>query len=316
MKKRSILLILAVILLAAFALGATGGVALSGGNADGETARQTQGNLIGVLVTTEPLDLFDFEAYFNDHAREILNGSGEIGMEEAQEYGGRLYAAYTEEPRGKYEFPDVEGFCHMSPRMKNAQGEYNAVFSDEVFDATNIGVKSTDAGDELTLEATIYACDDSNLRAFYINPVYQEESGAVYAVSGQGTSFGGELAGAHTTTLTDTKTVTENGETTELTSSMTITICYVPRTAETTITQFSAQGELLKRETFAPEEVPDAMEPEKDAAYLIVETSDVHGNVTRKLVDSGEDGLSTATPRADGICVQKWTELLWKKAAQ
>lgn len=311
MKKRSILLVLAVVLIAAFVLGATGVVALSSGSADAPE-RQEQGNLIGVLVTTEPLDLFDFEAYFNDHAEAILNG-GEIGMEEAQEYGGRLYASLEDR---RYVFADVEGFCTMAARMKGEQGEYTGVTSDPVLKETENNVIATDAGTAWTLATTIHVCDDSNLREFYVNPVYQEESGAVYVTGGQGTSMGGELAGSLTMTLTDTKRVTENGETTELTSSMTITISYVPRTAETTIAQFSARGELLKRETFALGDVPDAIETEKDAAYLIVETNDVHGDVTRKLVDSGENGLSSFVPREDGICVQKWTTLTWEEAAQ
>lgn len=52
--------------------------------------------LIGVYVTLEPLDLFDFEAYFNDHAKELLAGGGEIGPEDAAAYGGRLYAVQEE----------------------------------------------------------------------------------------------------------------------------------------------------------------------------------------------------------------------------
>lgn len=310
MKKRNILIVLAVLLLAAFALGASGAVTLFEGTHESE--RQAQGNLIGVLVTTEPLDLFDFEAYFNDHAQTILAG-GEISAEDADAYTGRLYASL--EGR-RYVFPDVDGFRYFVAEMEDDEGTYTSFTADDVFNAVKNAIHATDAGESVELEATIDVCDDSGLRAFYINPVYQEESGAVYTTSGHGTSMGGELTGSHTTTLTDTRSSTVNGETTELTSSVAITISYVPRTAETTISQFSARGELIRRETFALGEVPETIETEQDADYLIVETRDVYEDVTRKLVEREEGSLSTFVPRADGICEWRNTSLIWPQAAE
>ena len=43
-----------------------------------ETGRD---RLIGCFITTEHLDLFDFEAYFNDNAHKLVSG-GEINLEE------------------------------------------------------------------------------------------------------------------------------------------------------------------------------------------------------------------------------------------
>ena len=50
------------------------GCSLAREDAPEETGTDPGDKLIGAFVTTEHLDLFDFEAYLNDHLNEVLDG--------------------------------------------------------------------------------------------------------------------------------------------------------------------------------------------------------------------------------------------------
>ena len=53
--------------------------------------------LIGCFITTEHLDLFDFEAYFNDNAHKLVSG-GEITLDgDTAAYRNRIYAELYDE---------------------------------------------------------------------------------------------------------------------------------------------------------------------------------------------------------------------------
>ena len=68
MKNKIGIIILACVLVVSFVLGVTGAVTFakdeSTDNADGAS----KDRLIGVFITTEYLDLFDFDSYFQDNA--------------------------------------------------------------------------------------------------------------------------------------------------------------------------------------------------------------------------------------------------------
>lgn len=56
-----------------------------------DESAQMDDALVGVLVTTEYLDLFDFESYFMDNAGKLASGSS-IGPEESAKYSGAVWA--------------------------------------------------------------------------------------------------------------------------------------------------------------------------------------------------------------------------------
>ena len=56
-----------------------------------EHAAAEEDRMVGVLVTRKPLDLFDAEGYFRDHAGQIANG-GKISDADAQRYQNALFA--------------------------------------------------------------------------------------------------------------------------------------------------------------------------------------------------------------------------------
>lgn len=100
MKTNRIIIIFVCVVLAFFTLGATDVIHMA--NA---VTGDAEGRMIGVFVTTEPLDLFDIEGYFNDNAEKILSG-GEISESISEKYQDRLYAtlvekSYTNEETGE-----------------------------------------------------------------------------------------------------------------------------------------------------------------------------------------------------------------------
>lgn len=62
---------------------------------ESERTAAEEDRMVGVLVTREPLDLFDAEGYFRDHAGQITN-SGMISDADAQRYQNALFAEWSE----------------------------------------------------------------------------------------------------------------------------------------------------------------------------------------------------------------------------
>ena len=50
--------------------------------------------MVGVLITTQPLDLFDSEAYLSENASTILNG-GMIRADDAEKYSNALFTVFS-----------------------------------------------------------------------------------------------------------------------------------------------------------------------------------------------------------------------------
>lgn len=72
--------------------------------------------LVGVYITSEPLDLFDMEAYLEENLGAVING-GSVSSEDEIKYGGRGYAKLTKAPftedgmthtRYSYDFPELK----------------------------------------------------------------------------------------------------------------------------------------------------------------------------------------------------------------
>lgn len=95
MKNKLGIIILACVLVAAFILGATGAVTFAKDEPTENSDSASKDRLIGVFITTEHLDLFDFESYFQDNANKVLSG-GEISSSDSAPFQGRLYATKSE----------------------------------------------------------------------------------------------------------------------------------------------------------------------------------------------------------------------------
>ena len=150
--------------------------------------------LIGVFITTEYLDLFDFESYFQDNADKVLSG-GEISSSDSAPYEGKLYAILVDDPytnpetgetvtTKKYVFDGIEGIAYFSARYTDEESgmQYWGTGGDDAISDAHTGLHSTDAGDSIEMKGTIYVSTSKGSNVFYYNPVYQTVTGEVYAI--------------------------------------------------------------------------------------------------------------------------------------
>ncbi|SHN52126.1 hypothetical protein [Desulfitobacterium chlororespirans] len=281
--------------------------------------------LVGVFVTTEYLDLFDFAGYVEDNVRSLPGGpGGEIVPDGAGEkYQGRLYAELTKQiltdgvsghqvEREEYDFPGVEGIAYYSLRVPDSEeGEgYLTTGSDEGISDGHTSLHSSDGGNSVELEGTIYVPVGSG-RTYYFNSMYQSADGRVYVTSGSGMSSGGEQSegGAFTQTMKADYTMTENGTTVKDSISIQLSIRMMYPPEEIVILQMGADSTVVSRGEYHPEEVPDRIITEEETAYWIVETKkrDNSGKVlrTRAIYDREAEYLEAFFCREDGVCIKK-----------
>lgn len=322
MKRKSIIAVCCAVLLCALA-----GCQLAQESAG---PNPYEDRLVGVFLTTEYLDLFDFESYLNDNLAGF--SGGEIVMDgDAEKYQGRLYATLatrtltseeTDETieTEEYVFEGVEGIPYFSATVSatDEYGSYKTSISDPAISDGKMNLFYGDEANSTTLEGTVYVSPISRERTYYFNPVYQSADGSVYLVAGSGFMIGDWTASEgeqYAQTMDATYSVTENGETkTESTSvKLSISVMFAPE--KIVILQMDADSKRLSRMEYTPGELPQTFAPEPDAAYLVVETHkrDATGNVTvaRGIYGKDAESVETFFARADGVCVKRWTQIVW-----
>ena len=326
MKTKNFIVIIACIVLAAFALGATGTISLVSASESGEASSD---KLIGVLITRDPLDLFDSERYFNDNIDELVNG-GKISDSESANYQGRLYAAlvesgHTDEETGEtggrkeYVFEGIDGICYFVPQITDQFGTYWSSNCDEAISDGHIHLNSTDEGESIDIEGTIYVSTGADAGHFYYNPVYQAETGEVYAVSGNGMFSDNNMAGMSMShEIKEEQTSIIGDMTTSSGARIKITISYIDDPVKVSILQFDNENSLLTQMDYDPDKLPNTLQTQPGTQYIIVETTtfsqDQATHISRTLYQSVDETLFAFSCREDGICVKQWCEINWSKS--
>lgn len=328
MKTKNIIIIFVCIMLTAFVLGTTGIIQLV--NVSAKEA-DSPDKLIGVLITREYLDLFDSGQFLADNASRLAGG-GEISELESARYRGKLYASLVEtglidEERGEasdekeYVFEGVNGICYFAPRMTEQFGTYWSSSSDEAVTDGHIHFMSTDEGDSIAMEGTIYVSAGAGAGSFYFNPVYQTPAGEVYAVTGNGMSVADDessVAGMSMSyEIKENHSSAVGDVTTASGSEIKITISYMEEPVKVSILQFDSENTLLSQIDYSPDSLPGNLKTQPDTQYIIVETTALSRegtvNVTRDIYQSEDDNLSAFYCRGDGICVKQWCEIDWSR---
>lgn len=275
--------------------------------------QQSHDRLIGVFVTNEHLDLFDFEAYFNDHANELIPG-GEIVIENTDCYNQRIYANME---NGGCAFEGLDGILFasyafddgISKGYRNAPG--NKVSGHVTLDETENQVT-------LTMNGSIYISDKIGYVQFFYNPVRQDSEGRVYLTAGTGLSSnvteGTAMKNWHD--LSDDYTITVNGETQSYRADITIGVEAIVLPEQYTFYYMNENHLELGREVFAPEEVPQEICPLADTAYILVEESSHRKDNTdssfRTIYSRGQDEvLDIYIPGEDYVCTKSNTKIVW-----
>jgi len=281
--------------------------------------------LVGVLVTTEHLDLFDFESYLNDNAGKVF---GELKPDgDFSKYQGRLYAtlverSLTNEYSGEtfttheYDFEGVKGFPYFMYSYTDENGSYNGSTGDEAIADGHVSISETDSGESVSLEGTIYVAPSNDIVLFFVNPVCQTPDGRIYAVSGSGVSFESGGSGvAVSQTLNETTTVSKNGKAYTYNTSVKISFSEMPHPRRIALVQYNPDGQILSRDEYLPGTLPKSISPKPDCSYIILETystaPDSAETVARSLYQRSDGMLESFYRRDDGICIKQYTALDW-----
>lgn len=292
------------------------------------TAEKGQNKLIGVYVSYDHIDLFDFESYMNDN---LKFSGGELKIDgESQKYEGRMYAIRKDEVKTasqgekythtEFIFEEVEGIGMFSPTITDSLNNdltYISSSGDEGFTDVKSHVKSGDNEDGIELEGTVYISSGAMSDAIYINPVYQSTDGRVYLVAGQGfvaTGDNGE-GGVYTQTLTDKVTVKENGKSKSYSSSVKVSVATMNPTEKVTILQMDKESNILKKDEYKPEDVPNELKAESAADYIIVEstktTYDKQTKIERTIFSKNDQELWIFCKGEDKVFIKAYTTILW-----
>lgn len=233
--------------------------------------------LVGMLVTTQPLPVADDD---------------------------RLYAEYID---GEYVFNGVDGmqcFFTNKDNMDNAIASHvDAAFTDK---SSKLHVIDDDR-QNVELRAKLYLGTSFNDILFQ-NPVYQTESGEVYAISGQGVGYSGGEGMGGSFSLGESVKRYEDGKMMSYGTSVNIDVEVIAVPEKIIVSQFDAEGKLISSESFAPGRLPDGME--SSAAYIVVGTVSQSG--TKYAVFQPDDNsISALYCRADGVCVNQSCAVSW-----
>lgn len=190
------------------------GCSLAKEDAGEEEQTNMEDRLVGVVITTEHLDLFDVEAFLNDNINELTNEK--VELTNTSKYNGRIYATVdkhgSEEPQDwELVFEGLKGihFINATCYEEDEEPFKMGFIGDEIFDV-NQHFSTTDEGEFMELSGSIYALMDENTEStnFYLNPVYQTSTGEIYVTTGNGIS--GHAGEEFSLKLESETTITEN----------------------------------------------------------------------------------------------------------
>ena len=291
-----------------------------------DAGEETGGDrLIGAFITPDYLDLFDMDAYLDDHASKIFSKK-EFEISKSAEYEGRIYATVNknggEDPADwDISFGKIEGINFFSPKWTIREESYHSTCYGDGLCDTNYELNQRDDGEDITLSATLYILPGmaDKETAYYVNPVYQTASGEIYVLSGQGFSTSGESGEGEvfSTTLSDTQTITigRNTKTETITVKVHYSVMYEP--VKITLYQMDEGHHILTSKKYIPGKLPRQLTPEKNMAYFLIETEYKNSNgkssVTRKIFEKNDaetTSLETFYPIKNGILSKMETELL------
>lgn len=283
--------------------------------------------MIGFLITTEHLDLFDMEGYLQDHLSDF-SGGGDITLteEDTSDYSGRLYATLKENDltdpdtgekitKQEYVFEDVDGipFFYYTRTSQDTTTIYKT--GDEAI-VGQTSISSTAEGENIELTGTLYIPAGGQAE-YYFNPVFQAADESIFATEGNGISFDADAEGmavSHKQDWESTETASD-GSAKINRFSVEVTVSVIDPPQSIAIVQMNAQNEVVLREEYAPDQIPGSIEPEADTSYIIVEThkkaSGGSPAVSYTLFGQEDDYLEYFLQK-DDICIRRSVQLMWK----
>lgn len=224
-------------------------------------------HLIGVFVTSEDLDLYDFEGYMNDHIDELMTAdSEEIMVDSDDRYQGRLYGVVDEDDPQYVFFEGYEGVVFIDASYEKDGESYSRL--SQSGHVTQVGIAMTDEG--RTIEGTISLRKGQPVRVD-INPVYVNGEGEIYVMDGSGMSSDRNFGGM-SQSLSESYTRTENGV--SVTEGFTVKVNFEPASEASLyiIQQMDENNDVVEALEVTIDTIPDSIIVGDSTAYILVET--------------------------------------------
>lgn len=272
--------------------------------------------LVGYFITRDYVDLFDMEAFTEDHAGDILSG-GEIGS--TDEYQGRLYAKKIKDENGieKYVFNDLEGTEFFVSTIGEGTNAYTRVQAGTGITGSNHKMLIDDErGENFDLTGEIYIPAGERI-ILYFNPVYQSCNGDVYLVSGEGADLSMATAGISINHRIEQHLSADKEGKNAYSCKVEVTVAstYIPE--QLTIIEMGKNGELIKTEHLDVSEMPEEYQAADGTEYLIIETGSIDetGNMVleRELVmpEAEESSIRVFRIGEYGFACYEYCQVIW-----
>lgn len=283
-----------------------------------DSGRSGDDMLCGVFITFEYL-----ESDFNEENIDVpLNRNGnpnEIIFPETRIYAKRIDNGGSV----NYVFDDLEGIRFFGVEvddLEQNENYYKTVIDSEIVDG-NVNVNVGDSSVNRSLSGTVYF-DVHYPCTIYANPVYQTPEGDVYVTNGSGMSFGRmQVEGSQgTTTLSETKTITEDSKKTSSTLEVEIKVEGANSNNKVVLKQMGSDDQLIAEEVIVKDNIPESMQLLPDQEYLIMEEhcTDFEGNtvIKRTLLDIDKKETLEVRFTGDNGIVQTYPVTLQKDKAE
>lgn len=288
----------------------------------GSQTPEMEDQLVGMLITMDHFLESTEEAYI-----EMPLWNAQSGMEEPIHYitneGKRLYTELTEqeyEADGEiyttktYEFPEGTGIPYMAFLVqKEGENEnYWSYASGPEVSGGERKINVTDDGTNIEISGTIYVDENAVDLSLYLNPVYQNAEGEVYALGASPVGFHAVSMSGCTQTISQ-QTSASIGEIRTSGGTVTLLIEAVKLPDSYVVLEMDKDHQLVNKMEYAPEEMPETYVPAASTAYIVVEGRSGEA-VTRNVYSPGDESarIESFFPAEFGICIKGYTEIQWE----
>lgn len=220
--------------------------------------------LVGVFVTEEYLDLYDFEAFAAENSNKLVEGESLVFD---SEYEGKVFATGSKENPSDIRFEDYDGVLFIDASYEKDGERYSSVGCSSQISQIHISVD--DKG--RSIEGTVFVKDKPIIEVM-MNPVYETESGEIYLMSGSGMSMDNEYGSSSMSMfLSESRTVREGSEETEESFKVKVNFEGALDVDHYVLKQMNENDDQLIGQLIYQDDIPESIEVMDDAAYMILE---------------------------------------------
>ncbi|MFV0519310.1 MAG: hypothetical protein ACK5LY_03445 [Lachnospirales bacterium] len=278
-----------------------------------------QDKLIGVYLTKEYLDLFDFEGYINENINGVKDGEITINDKNSSDYEGRIYAEkiITVEKDSEigeeielvsYEFNDLEGIPFYY--LYDSKTDSVSVTGDVKDVNVNIG----DFVTSISGTASVIPIENID-NGVYVNPIYADENEDLYVMSGSGImqAWNEDITGSSINQSIESKeTLNIDGVETESVFKVEINVEFRYPTEEIKIIEMSKDDNMLKTNVLSiNDSIQEVYEVDEKTEYIIVELIS-KDEIQRAIYEDNETYINYYIENDAGFCVPLGFEVKWE----